>query len=204
MARPAETRAIPVHVLESCPDPCFVLTENLDIKYCNQGWNNFAVLNGGSSQVLAAEVVSRNLLNYIPEDLKNFHAGLFALARKTCKPVTHDYECSSATMFRLYRMHIFPLDQGFAVINSLRLEHPHDRTPLEPNDSLYQTEKGMIRMCSNCRRANRAGDPAAWEWVPDYVQRMRPNTTHGVCPACMEYYYGSFLQKCKEKPSDAA
>jgi hypothetical protein len=40
--------------------------------------------------------------------------------------------------------------------------------------------------------------------VPDYVQRMRPNTTHGVCPACMEYYYGSFLQKCKEKPSDAA
>jgi hypothetical protein len=194
MTRPAESRAIPVNVLESCPDPCFVVTDSLDIKYCNQGWNKFAVLNEARPEVLAAKVISRNLLDFVPNDLKRFHADLFALARKTGKPVTHDYECSSATTFRLYRMHIFPLNQGFAVINSLRVEHPHDRTPLEPNDAFYETESGMIRMCSNCRRTNRADDPAAWDWVPDYLERMRPNTTHGVCPACTEFYYRPYLE----------
>jgi hypothetical protein len=194
MTRPAESRTIPINVMESCPDPCFVVTESLDIKYCNQGWNRFAILNEGGSEALAAKVVSRNLLDFVPQDLKSFHADLFARARKTGKPVTHDYECSTATMFRLYRMHIFPLNQGFAVMNSVRVEHPHDRSPLEPNESLYRTEKGMIRMCSNCRRTNRPDDPAAWDWVPDYVERVRPNTTHGVCPACLEFYYRPYLE----------
>lgn len=188
-----------MEVLESCPDPCFALSESLDITYCNTGWNNFALLNQGGPEVLGARVVSRNLLDFIPDDLKSYHAGLFAKARALGQPVSHDYECSSATMFRLFRMQIYPLDQGFAVINSLRLEHPHDRTPLEPNDALYLNSSGLIRMCANCRRTNRTNDPAAWDWVPDYVERVRRNTTHGVCPACLEYYYRPYLQGRSEE-----
>jgi predicted outer membrane lipoprotein len=193
MTRPAEARAIPINVLESCPYPCFVVNESLEINYCNQAWNKFAMLNEGGTGVLAWRVLSHNLLDFVPEDLRNYHTALFARARETGKPVTHDYECSSATMFRLFRMHIFPLGQGFAVINSLRVEHPHDRATAQPDEAKYRNRAGMIRMCSNCRRTNRVEDSAAWDWVPDYVERMRPNSTHGVCPTCMEYYYGEYL-----------
>jgi hypothetical protein len=150
--------------------------------------------NQGGAGALRDQVVSTNLLDSIPEDLKAFHAGLFAKARATGQPVNHDYECSSATMFRLYRMQIYPLDQGFAVINSLRLEHPHDRTPLEPNDAVYRAESGLIRVCANCRRTNRTSDPAAWDWVPAYVDHERETITHGVCPLCLEYYYRPYTQ----------
>jgi hypothetical protein len=194
MAPKAIPRAIPLEVLESCPDSCFALSESLDITYCNAAWNTFALANHAGPEVLGARVISRNLLEFVPDELKAFHAGLFAKARTLGQPVSHDYECSSATHFRLYRMQIYPLADGFAVINSLRVEHPHDRTPLEPNEALYRNSAGLIRMCSNCRRANRANDPAAWDWVPDYVVHMRENTTHGVCPACLEYYYRPYLQ----------
>ncbi|HEX7286519.1 MAG TPA: hypothetical protein VF532_10070 [Candidatus Angelobacter sp.] len=188
------SRAIPLEVLESSSDPCFAVNEALDITYCNPAWDAFALKNEGEPEVLRAKIVSRNLLAFVPEDLKEFHAVLFAKARATGQPVSHDYECSSATMFRLYRMQIYPLDQGFAVINSLRLEHPHDRTPLQPNDAVYRNKGGLIRMCANCRRTNRTSDPAAWDWVPAYVDRERENVTHGVCPLCLEYYYRPYTR----------
>ncbi len=186
-------RAIPLSVLENCPDPCFVVSETLDITYCNAAWDRFALENHGGPEVLKDRVVSRNLLDFIPADIKQYHAGLFARARATGQPVSHDYECSSATLFRLYRMQIYPLDKGFTVINSLRVEHPHDRPPIEPKDAAYKDAAGLIRMCANCRRTNRANDPTAWDWVPAYVERMRENTTHGVCPPCLEYYYRPYL-----------
>jgi len=187
-------RAIPLDVLESCPDPCFTVSESLDITYCNQAWDQFALLNHGGPEALRAQVVSRNLLDFIPDDIKKYHAGLFTTARALGQPVSHDYECSSATLFRLYRMQIYPLDNGFAVINSLRVEHPHDRTPVEPNEALYRNSAGMIRMCANCGRTSRADDPTVWEWVPDYVDHIRENTTHGVCPLCLEYYYRPYIE----------
>jgi len=187
-------RAIPREVLESSTDPCFAVSETLDITYCNKAWNHFALLNQGGSEVLCAQVVSRNLLDFIPDELKKYHADLFARARALGQPVSHDYECSSATLFRLYRMQIYPLDNGFAVINSLRVEQPHDRPKVEPNDAVYKNSASLIRMCANCRRTNRTDDPAAWDWVPAYVDREQGDVTHGVCPLCLEYYYRPYLQ----------
>lgn len=187
------TRAIPLDVLEGCPDPCFAVSESLDITYCNSAWDSFALQNRGGPEVLRDKVVSRNLLDVVPEELREYHANLFVTARCTGQPVYHDYECSSATMFRLYRMQIYPLAQGFAVINSLRVEHPHDRTPMEPDDAMYKTSAGLIRMCSNCRRINRRSDAAAWDWVPAYIDRANEKVTHGVCPLCLEYYYRPYL-----------
>jgi hypothetical protein len=91
-------------------------------------------------------------------------------------------------------MQIFPLEAGFAVINSLRVEHPHDRLPIAPDDAVYRNKSGFLRMCANCRRTNRVADPAAWDWVPAYVDRRQTDVTHGVCPACMEFYYHPYLR----------
>lgn len=175
-------------VLEGCSEPCFTVTESLQIQFCNAAWDRFALANNGAEAV-RERVIARNLLDFIPSDLKTFYAALFGGARRTDEPVSHDYECSSNSVFRLYRMLIYPLERGFAVINSLRITHPHDRTPVEVNVPRYTNREGLIRMCANCRRTNRVNEPGAWDWVPDFVQYRRPNVTHGVCPPCLEYYY---------------
>ncbi|HET6936719.1 MAG TPA: hypothetical protein VFI72_17880, partial [Candidatus Angelobacter sp.] len=84
---------------------------------------------------------------------------------------------------------------GFAVINVLRVAHPHTRPAFEPDDVRYLHPDRTLRMCANCRRTRRVDDPRAWDWVPDYVEHPRANVSHGVCEFCAEYYYGFDLYK---------
>jgi hypothetical protein len=186
---------LPEEILEGSPYACFVLTESLDIAYCNAAWDRFALQNGGADRVLAAQIVSRNLLDFIAPELKDYHAGLFAQARSLGRAVSHDYECSSPSVFRQFRMQIYPLlaGRGFTVINSLTVERPHNRLVWEPSEAVYRNSNGLIRMCANCRRTNRAGHPDIWDWVPAYLERTRRDVTHGLCPVCAEYYYHDVL-----------
>lgn len=194
MAAEALPQSIPPQVLENCPEPCFTVSESLAITYCNSAWDRSALLNQGSPAVLSHNVTSRNLLEFIPRELKQYYLDLFATARAVGHPVSHDYECSSATLFRLYRMQIYPLTSGFAVINSLRLEHPHERVPVAPNDAVYRNGAGLIRMCANCRRTRRVDNPDAWDWVPAYLDLPYGDVSHGVCPPCLAFYYRSHLR----------
>jgi hypothetical protein len=187
--------AAPIEALEASPDPGCVLSEQLDITYCNQAWDRFALENHGPGAT-AKKVISRNLLDFVAPDLKSFYRELFARARTFGRLVSHDYECSSATVFRLYRMQIYPLEPGagFVVQNSLHVEHPHDRVALQPSSALYKDDSGIIHMCANCRRTRRVTDPGVWDWVPAYVEGKRTNISHGVCPMCLEFYYRPALE----------
>jgi hypothetical protein len=187
--------AAPMDVLESLPDSCFVLSEALDIVFCNSAWDRFAQENGGAT-ARAACVISKNLLDVIAPALRDFYRQLFAQARILGQPVDHDYECSSPAAFRLYRMRIYPLEssKGFVVLNSLRVQRPHDRIASEPDDAAYIDSAGLIHMCANCRRTRRVADrDNAWDWVPAYLDGNRKNISHGVCPMCLEYYYRPFM-----------
>ncbi len=201
-------KAPPVEALAEAVDPCFTLSEPLDITYCNPAWDRFAEVNGGGPEVLARNVVSKYLLDFVSGDLKGYYADLFARARQLGQPVGHDYECSGARVFRLYRMQIYPLEpgQGFVVVNSLRVERPHDRTAHEPDDAIYKDRAGLMHMCANCRRTRREanGEREVWDWVPAHLDRRLSNVSHGVCPMCLEYYYGPYMQGLKARNEPAA
>jgi hypothetical protein len=190
---------VPRAEMEGSPHACFVLTESLNICYCNPAWDRFAVENGGGPQVLARNVLHKPFLQYLPGELAQKFKTLFETARVLERPQAHDYECSSAQVFRLYRMAVYPLQagHGFAIINSLRIARPHDRVACEPDDAKYLHPDGLMRMCANCRRTRRTNEPAMWDWVPDFVEHPRRNVSHGVCPFCAEYYYGSFVPNKK-------
>lgn len=179
--------------LKSSPNTCFALTESLDISYCNPAWDHFARENGGGPEVMAARVLHRPLLEFVPAELQARIIGLFAKARAEALMQSHDYDCSSPQLFRLFRMQVYPLrpGSGFVVINSLRVERPHRRQAYGPDDARYRRKNGIIQMCANCRRTCRVSEPNMWDWVPDYVQASRRDVSHGLCPFCREYYYGS-------------
>jgi hypothetical protein len=181
----------PLAVLNASPHACYVVSELLDITYCNPAWDRFAREQGGTASVMTGNIVSRNLMEFIAPDLQGFYRELFSQARAQGRPISHDYECSSASVFRLYHMQIYPLQpgNGFVVENSLRVERPHDRVPFEPNAGLYQDRHGIIHSCANCRRTRRVSDLAVWDWVPAYLESRELNISHGVCPMCLEFYY---------------
>ncbi|MGE5323738.1 MAG: hypothetical protein ACM3SW_12795 [Actinomycetota bacterium] len=193
---PAQLPAdVPTAVMERSPHACFALTESLDISYCNAAWDRFARENGGGTDALAGNVMHKPILQYIPFDLRGSFESLFTNARALGRPQAQDYECSSAQVFRLYRMQIYPLQpgSGFAVVNSLRVAHPHTRIAHEPDETRYVHDDGLMRMCANCRRTRRVDDPAAWDWVPEFVEHPRQKVSHSVCPFCAQYYYGAYL-----------
>jgi hypothetical protein len=181
--------------LESSPHVCFALSESLDFSYCNPAWNRFAQENGGGPDVLSARVLRKPFLQFVPEELIGHFHCLFKEARAAGRMQDQDYECSSPETFRIYRMQIYPMrpGSGFAVINSLRVAHPHTREAREPDRSQYCDSKGLICMCANCRRIRRLDHPAIWDWVPAYVHSLRRDLSHTVCPFCREYYYGAYL-----------
>jgi len=182
--------------LDASPHACFALTESLNFSYCNPAWDQFASENQGSPAVLAKSVLHKSFLDFVPEQLKAHYAGLFQRARATGRVQSHDYECSSPQKFRVYRMQVYPLRErfGFLVMNSLRAEREHTRAAHEPDDARYRDKTGLICMCANCRRSRRIDHPVTWDWVPAYVGAVRKDVSHGVCPFCLEYYYGQYLQ----------
>jgi hypothetical protein len=181
---------IPAAALEQDPSVIFALDSTLHITYCNAAWDHFAAANGGPGLVRPAPI-GRPLLAYINGPLAGYYGGALRHVLKTGAPWRHTYECSSRATFRKFLMHVFPVrkTQGLLVVNSLRMERPHELSHDRIGAGDYRTSEGVVVMCSHCRRAQRRGSPDQWDWVPEYVEHLPPNTSHGLCNLCLEYYY---------------
>ncbi len=171
-----------------------VLDENLRLAYCNPAWDHFALKNGGDA-AMAKRVVGTQLFDFIPDVLRVFYDQLFEVARATLQMRPHDYECSSPTTYRLFRMEVRPLPSsaGFVVVHALRVEHPHgsDRTSSPPWADRYCNSDGIITMCAHCRKTKHVAEPDVWDWVPEYLGPAAPRAriSHGLCGPCFAYFY---------------
>jgi hypothetical protein len=179
---------MPLAVFENNPSTCYMLGADLEITYCNPAWDRFAAENGGAGLV-AESVLNRPVLDFFTTVMRDYYADLLARAGDTREMQCQEYECSSAAVFRSFQMQIYPLKNGFAVVNSLRAERTHSQEKLQPFDQTYLQSNGLLRMCSNCRRTSRKGDSAQWDWVPGYLDQGLRNITHGICPVCRKYFY---------------
>lgn len=188
-----------IEALEEDPNPVFGLSTDLALNYLNPGWFVFARANGGEPAVSERFGVGTYVGDAIAGDAKEFYLGAFRDILATGKVWHHDIECSTPGVFRLYHQTVYPLrdQRGLIVVNSLFRVHPHDvatRTPRPPREELYLKETGFITQCSNCRRVQRISPPEVWDWVPAWVERMPPHTSHSFCPICFEYYWRYRLQ----------
>lgn len=180
--------------LESHPASVFGLLSSGHIAYVNPAWVRFARENGADTG--GRPWIGQRYLDVIAAPLRPFYTELFALAPvagSALQPVTHVYECSTAELFRQFAMQVYKMahDAGFIVINTLVASRPHDdttRVPQAPDRALYVAEDGVVVQCSHCRLIRRA-DASGWDWVPDWINTIPNETSHGVCEVCLEYYY---------------
>jgi hypothetical protein len=181
------------------PDPAsvFGLWPDSRLAYFNSAWTTFAAANGGQPAIGQSWGLGARYLDAIAEPLRPFYRGLLAGApepESSRHPVAHQYECSSATRFRMFNMQVYALPEraGFIVVNSLVVEVPHDpdvRPPQAAEPQRYLDAQGTIVQCCHCRRVRRGDDPAQWDWVPAWVERSPTGTSHGICAICLGYYY---------------
>jgi len=167
------------------------------LAYMNPAWEHFAGLNNGRPRQAADWGLGASYLEAIALPLRPFYEQLLAStpdAGAALHPVSHVYECSSATVFRQYSMQVYALREraGYVVINSLVAEMPHDpatHTAHHPDHHIYVGEHGTVVQCSHCRLVRQIADPTRWDWVPAWVERCHERTSHGLCPLCFAYYY---------------
>jgi hypothetical protein len=182
--------------LERMPATVVVLSPDGRIAYLNPAWHAFGVANGTRSSG-AGGAIGDALLLATPPVLRPFYDELFADATATGEVREHDYECSSPEECRTFRMRVHPCASGVLVIvHSLLREAPHVGAAWPPLERLYRDEHGFVVQCANCRRVRRATrsvtEPASatWDWVPEYVAHMPPQTSHAICMLCVQFYYG--------------
>lgn len=188
---------INAEALDGHPESIFVIDPDGRLVYVNEGWYRFADSNGGQPQIADTWGIGASYFAAIPEPLEPFYRHLFRQAPaygETATPLTHCYQCSTPTVYREYSMQIYslPEQQGHLVVNSLVVERPHDpqeQPPKDPSGAHYIDDGGFIHQCAHCRRIQHQGSEARWDWVPAWVEQPPPNTSHGICPVCLDYYF---------------
>lgn len=131
------------------------------------------------------------VLDTMSDGLRRFHEQL--LERTLLgRVVEHQYQCHTPDRYREFRMRLLPQPSEASVLieHALVIDRAMPLEPLPTAVALVQWYErgGMVTQCAHCRKVRRAGTDR-WDWVPTYVARPHPNTSHGLCAVCLEYYY---------------
>ncbi len=162
------------------------MSKNLKLIYYNPTWRIFANENGANDAELKIKSLAQPIIDALPEPFKNYYLSKFNEVLKTGKVWHFDYECSSAETYRLFNQiaHPFKNGKGIIVVNRLRVEMPMSKTNRKIKkalEHLYLQETGFINQCCNCRCIQSVKNKKEWDWVPEWVKQMHPNTSHTIC-----------------------
>lgn len=190
-------QVIDAEELDGHPESIFAIDADGRLIYVNEGWHQFADANGGQPQIADSWGIGASYFAAVPEVLEPFYRRLFRQApdyATAARPLAHCYQCSTPTLYREFNMLIYTLPerQGHLVVNSLVVERPHDpqtHSPGDPDRVDYVDEGGFIHQCAHCRRIQHQRGEARWDWVPAWVDEPPANTSHGICPVCLDYYF---------------
>lgn len=181
-----------MQALERSPAVSYILDSQFRIIYCNPAWNLFARSNG-APQLARESVLGFDLFDAIPNVLKPAYSDAFRGVLGTGRVWEQSYECSSPTVFRIYRMriHLLKPQDWFVVTNTLVVERPHTGTATA-DASTYVNTSGLVTVCAHCRCSKRLDNPDQWDFVPEYLKlalEFKPKVSHGLCPVCRAYFY---------------
>lgn len=184
----------------------YVLSSDWRLRYFNASWSRFAQDNGGEPAISQRFSLGASLFDALtPPHLRDFYTFHYAGCLTESRVWSHEYECSSASVFRRFRQFVYPLDgRGVLVVNSKIVERPHhllESTSCEPTDR-YRDAAGLIHQCAHCRRFRHGEHHASWDWVPAWVAKAPTRCSHGLCPTCAVFYYFKHLQNAAD--SDTA
>lgn len=174
-------------------DTIYGLWPDLTLAYFNEGWTQFASRNGGEPEISLNWKLGRNIEEAIPEVLRPFFKSGFDQCLAENQPWEHSYECSSGETYRCFMLRAYPLkgSRGILVVNSPICSGTHVSEAKSPDENNYRNSDGFIVQCCHCRRVRRPGIKKAWDFIPEWIAKFPPNTSHGLCEPCFGFFYGN-------------
>ena len=180
--------------LNSHPSTVYGLNSEYEISYLNPAWFKFAEVNGGDIFIGEDWSLGKNIFDCIPDILEDYYKKLFNSALEEVKSenisIQSEYECSSPNIYRCFSMHLYSVGRdGLLVVHSLVIEEPHTSLTgeglLALDENEYIDDNGLVHQCANCRRIKNIKHNGRWDWLPKWIEKPRPNTSHGICFPCM-------------------
>jgi hypothetical protein len=179
--------------LDSEEGSVYGLWDDLRIGLTSSGWERFARENNGAD-ILDRYPPGASILPAIPDPLRPLYQQGWSTARSG-QLWHHNYDCSSPSEYRRFRMQIFPLEggKGMLVVNTLIESLAISQGPYPPQkaDPDSYISRGILLQCCHCRRfrvrPGLPGDP--WRWVGEWLSEAPAPISHGLCPTCMAYHY---------------
>jgi len=170
----------------------YILDSQCRFIYCNPAWDRFAWSNG-APQLTGEAVVGSDLFAAIPDVLRAVYSAAFQEVLHTGLVWEQSYECSSPTVFRMFRMriHLLRPQNWFLVTNTLVLERSHPKVA-KPDPNTFVDSNGLITICAHCRCSMRVDRPDQWDFVPEHLQLRGVSAmkvSHALCPVCRVYFY---------------
>ena len=175
--------------IQTSGDTIFIVDHELQLRAYNDAWSQFAIDNGGAA-ILDTFGFGNSISGAFPERLKGYFVGAYKAALMDNQRFDHDYECPSPRQFRKFRQSAYPLldAAGLVISNHLIEAQDHSGPGLAFSRDLID-QRGIVTQCCNCRKIRKPDNPNVWVWVPDAVHTNYPNTSHGICPRCLDHYY---------------
>ena len=188
--------SIDFKTIENSPHSIFALSPDLKLIYFNQAWFDFAKENNGEPIISTRFHLGTSFETGLSGLLKEFYIKSYKEIMKNLTVWKHEYECSSAGIYRLFYQDAYPLKngQGIIIVNSLQIDrviHEDFRHLSTLSINKYLDPDGMIIQCSNCRKSKRKNPAEIWDWVPAFVEEIQENISYSICPVCYDYYYKS-------------
>ncbi len=185
--RVALSEAFDVHSLVVSASHVVVVASDGTLLWANESWYAFGRANGAPLPSISPGT------NYFhsapPGDVRVWLERATAAVLAQNVVFEENYDCSSPTRARAFRMRIFPVPRiGLLFEHTLSRERAHGRRMGSPNEDPYRTKFGVILTCSNCRRFRRRRLDA-WDWIPAWLDSPPSAVSHGLCPVCAAYYY---------------
>jgi len=182
-----------MQALDSSSAVAYMLNSEFRIMYFNPAWKQFAEANG-APKLASQLVIGADLFDFVPEALKTFYSDAFREIMASGRVWEKSYECSSPTLFRMFRMrvHLVKPQDGLVITNSLLVERSHTRMMWSANQNEYMNTNGFVTICAHCRCSRRIDKPDQWDFVPEYIEpalNYAARFSHGLCPVCHAYFY---------------
>lgn len=175
--------------LASSLDVICIIDDAMILKAYNNAWINFAKTNNGA-KALVDFPLGANLMDAGEEPIRSFLAQAYTRALRNNEPFEQNYECSSATEYRLFRQTAYPLfkSKGLMISHHLIKEKLHEEKATEFSKRFFN-EHGIIIQCQNCRKIRGPEDDRTWYWVPSLVATPLSNISHSICTPCLDHYF---------------
>ncbi|MBD3258215.1 hypothetical protein GF377_07255 [candidate division GN15 bacterium] len=166
---------------------CIGLDRDLRMVLLNPAYYNFARANNGS-HILDQFGLGAPLLDAIEGGQRQFYEDLLRGAMAAQSVKHFDYECSSPTEYRVFRMIIYPVADGRGLLteHAVSTIAPHDRPGATFDPGAYVDSDGIVHLCGHCRRVRHLTHDR-WDWCPEAMNHQ--DLTHGLCNLCLDFYH---------------